>query len=482
MHLRGGRYETIGKIASGGMATVLLARTVSVGGFERLVALKAMHEHLKDEPDFVAMFLDKARLAARIHHPNVVSTLDVDEDEHGIFLVMEYIEGPALNAVQRALRKEDRRLPQDVMLRVFIDALTGLHAAHELQGADGQPLRLVHRDVSPHNILVGVDGIARLTDFGVARAETRLSSTVAGQIKGKVAFMAPEQLDQRAVDRRADVYSAGVVLWELLTCRRMMTAENDGSLINDVLHGTRRSPRELCPDIPPVLEAACMRALQRSPDDRFSTAAAFAEAIESAGLPIASARGVAAFVAELGVHRAAPNLAPSSVASGRPSRSGGTGDRPSALSAGSSRDARMAPSINSTATAERTEPEAGEARPVGARGRGRAAVTAGLGVAVLLAAGLFVGLRMVGRSSPGVAVPAAAAPPESPLTAAPSAAPPLSPVPAAPPVVSSNTPAGEPPALVKLHGSRPARAAVSTSRPEGKQPPVSSTSWRPADL
>ncbi len=480
MHLRGGRYETIGKIASGGMATVLLARTVSVGGFERLVALKAMHEHLKDEPDFVAMFLDEARLAARIHHPNVVSTLDVDEDEDGIFLVMEYIEGPAVNAIQRALRRSGRRLPLDVMLRIFVDALTGLHAAHEMDGPDGRPLLLVHRDVSPHNILVGVDGIARLTDFGVARAETRLSSTIAGQIKGKVAFMAPEQLDHRPIDRRADVYSAGVVLWELLTGQRMMSGETDGSLINDVLHGVRRSPREVAPDVPPVLEAACMRALERSPEDRFPTAAAFAEAIESSGLPIASARGVAAFVVNLAVHTAAPSLGPPSARLARQSRSGVT-DEGRQLSG--PRDPVPVPSINPPATTERTD--AGAAA-VGSARRGRAGVTAGVTLAVLVAGGLaIVGVR--GPRSPTVG----AQPQQPPSTggsagavAAPDPAPSAAPLTAAPApfVAGSALPPEEPAATVKPHAPRVGKPAPKPDKPEGKQPPASSTSWRPTNL
>src|SRR5512141_1318691 len=147
MAVRGGRYELIRVIASGGMATVHLGRALGAGGFERLVAIKVMHAHLAEEPEFVAMFLDDARLAARIHHPNVVGTIDVQQDEQGLFLVMDYVEGPSLHRMIRALaRKQRGALPLDIALRIFLDALAGLHAAHELRGADGEPLNLVHRD------------------------------------------------------------------------------------------------------------------------------------------------------------------------------------------------------------------------------------------------------------------------------------------------------------------------------------------------
>ncbi|HLM75303.1 MAG TPA: serine/threonine-protein kinase, partial [Polyangiaceae bacterium] len=177
MAVRIGRYEVIRAIASGGMATVHLARTVGEGGFERLVAIKVMHPHIATDPAFVAMFLDEARLAARIRHPNVVATHDVQKSPAGVFLVMDYIDGPSLHHVLRSLHERDRVLPLDITLRIIGDALAGLHAAHELCGDNGEPLNLVHRDISPDNILVGNDGLARITDFGVARAESRISTT-----------------------------------------------------------------------------------------------------------------------------------------------------------------------------------------------------------------------------------------------------------------------------------------------------------------
>ncbi|WP_437721989.1 protein kinase domain-containing protein [Sorangium sp. So ce861] len=291
-------------IASGGMATVYLGRAVGAGGFERLVALKMMHPHIAAEPEFVAMFLDEARLAARVRHPNVVATFDLVEDP--LFLVMEYIEGPSLHLLLRTCARAKRPVPIGIVLRIFLDVLAGLHAAHELTGSEGEPLNLVHRDVSPQNVIVGIDGISRITDFGVARAETRLMSTQGNALKGKLSYMAPEQIQAEQVDRRSDVYSAGVVLWEMLTEERLFKADNDGALIAQILKGPPAGPRAVVPSVAAALDTICMRALRADPDDRFPTAAAFAEALEEAaaqtpGLAVSSPRAVEALIKEVGL-------------------------------------------------------------------------------------------------------------------------------------------------------------------------------------
>lgn len=315
MALRGGRYETLREIASGGMAKVHLGRALGAGGFERLVAIKAMHAHLAGEPEFVDMFLDEARLAARIRHTNVVGTIDVQQDAEGIFLVMEYVEGPALSAILKERRRARGSVPVEVSLRIFLDVLGGLQAAHDLAGGDGEPLQLVHRDVSPQNILVGVDGIARITDFGIARAESRLSTTRGDQVKGKVPYMAPEQIRGLPIDRRTDVYAAGAVLWELLTGERLVRGDNDAERIMNIMTGPSRSPREVNPLVAEPLAEACQKALRASPDERFPTTAAFAEAIEHAslasGITVTTARVVSMFVKDLNLH-ASPTDLPSS--------------------------------------------------------------------------------------------------------------------------------------------------------------------------
>jgi serine/threonine-protein kinase len=298
------RYEILRRIATGGMGTVYLGRVVGAGGFERRVAIKVMHPHIAEEPSFIAMFLDEARLAARIHHPNVVATLDIDQTEEGLFIVMEYIEGLTVRQINHALRARAERLTPPVALRIVLDALAGLHAAHELTDPEGKPLDIVHRDVSPPNLLVGVDGITRITDFGIARASSRLGeSTKKGEIKGKVGYMAPEQLRSAALDRRSDVYAVGVVLWELLTGQRAFRGDSDAAVLMAALGGITRAPGELEPEIPQGLSAACMGALAHEQQWRYPSAAAFGEELEraarEASLPIASPREVGAAVRDL---------------------------------------------------------------------------------------------------------------------------------------------------------------------------------------
>ena len=303
----GGRYELLKQLAAGGMATVHLGRLLGVGGFERLVAIKIMHAHIAAEPEFVTMFLDEARLAARIRHPNVVPTLDVQESEDGLFLVMEYIEGASLHQIVKATGGLPGALPLPIVLRFMIDALAGLHCAHELVDDDGQPLSLVHRDVTPANILLGADGVARLTDFGVARAESRLSSTRGGQVKGKIPYMPPEQIMSEDLDRRCDIYAAGAVFWEALIGRRLFQADNDGAILQGILAGAPATPRQVDPAVPEAIDRVCMRALARKRAERFATAAEFSDAIEQAaqeaGITVASSRAVASFVESSGAYK-----------------------------------------------------------------------------------------------------------------------------------------------------------------------------------
>ncbi len=298
------RYELVAEIASGGMATVFLARLSGVGGFQRFVAIKRLHPHLAQEEEFVQMFLDEARLAAGIHHPNVVPILEVGASDRGYYLVMEYIEGDTLARMLARAASTSARLPADIGLRVIIDMLMGLHAAHELRDEKGDPTELVHRDVSPQNVLVGTDGVSRITDFGVARAATRLTATRSGQLKGKIAYMAPEQAAGQPVDRRADVFAAGIVLWEVLASRRLFKADNEAATLQRVLSGTIPSPCEEVPSVPVEVADVCLKALERDPDHRFATCAQFADALERAAagslhVRVAPPKDVAAYVTEV---------------------------------------------------------------------------------------------------------------------------------------------------------------------------------------
>ncbi|MBX3263452.1 MAG: serine/threonine protein kinase, partial [Labilithrix sp.] len=293
-----GRYELHGAIARGGMATVYVARMSGAAGFTRTVAVKRLHPHLAADPAFAGMFVDETRLAARIRHPNVIDTLDVVFDSGELFLVMAFVLGETLSKMVRAASAQSLRLPASVVSSIVIGALEGLHAAHEATDEQGQPLGIVHRDVSPQNILVARDGVARVIDFGVAKAAGRIQETEGGELKGKLAYMAPEQLTRRAVDRRCDVFAMGVVLWEALTGRRLFAGDDAASTLYSVLNEPIALPSSVCPDLPLSVDGVVLRALQRDPVMRFATARDMALAVEAA-CPPASARQVGEWVERL---------------------------------------------------------------------------------------------------------------------------------------------------------------------------------------
>jgi serine/threonine-protein kinase len=274
-----GRYALFDQIAEGGMATVHLGRLIGPVGFSKIVAIKQMHESAARNPEFVAMFLDEARLSGRVQHPNVVATFDVIAKGGEAFLVMEYVHGESLAALLRATRKRDERLAPAVAVHILCDVLSGLHAAHEATDENGAPLNLVHRDVSPQNIMIGVDGVARVLDFGIAKAAGRMQETQTGQLKGKIGYMAPEQLLGRPLDRRVDIFAAGIVLWEAITGRKMFDADSSGQLMYQVLE-YEIPPLSTLVDVPLALSRAVERATARDPEQRFATAREFARELE----------------------------------------------------------------------------------------------------------------------------------------------------------------------------------------------------------
>ncbi len=299
-----GRYQLHRALASGGMATVHLGRLRSDTGLGRTVALKRMHPHFSTDPSFVAMFFDEARLAMRLQHPNIVPTFDVVSEDHELLLVMEYIHGESLAGLLRAAGVSGERVPPAVASSILCAVLAGLHAAHEARSEDGAPLDIVHRDVSPQNVMVGVDGVARLLDFGVAKAAGRVHATTQGQVKGKFAYMAPEQLTNGEVDRRADVFAAAVVLWETLTGERLFGGDTPAALVHAVLSADVRPPSARVPSLPAAVDAVVLRGLARQKRERFATARDMAAALEAA-MPPATARTVGDWVETL----AAPALA-----------------------------------------------------------------------------------------------------------------------------------------------------------------------------
>ncbi len=283
-----GRYRLYDEIAAGGMATVHVGRLRGPAGFARTVAIKRLHPQFAHDPEFVSMFLDEARLAARIHHPNVAAILDVVALRGELFLVMEYVRGETLSRLLPACERAGITIPHRIAATILQQALLGLHAAHEARDHRGTALNMVHRDVSPQNIMVGADGITRMLDFGVAKAATRLQTTGHGQVKGKLSYMAPEQLRLEPIDRRTDVFAAGVVLWEALTGRRLFAADDPGAVIARILTHVPEAPSRSVKDIPPELDQVVARALKRQRGERFATALEFARALERAVTPVGS--------------------------------------------------------------------------------------------------------------------------------------------------------------------------------------------------
>ncbi len=265
-----GKYELVRHLASGGMARVFLARMTGVGGFERHLVLKTVRPERSEDSTFVCMFLDEARLVATLHHQHVAQVYEVGVADDGTyFLAMEYLHGETLRAVLERARDRKLRLPYDFGLTVVGAATSGLHHAHERRGVDGKKLGIVHRDVTPSNIIGGYDGSVKLIDFGIAKALERATQTQTGFIKGKAGYMAPEQALGEPVDRRADVFSLGVVLYELTTQTRAFPAASELEVAHRIVRGEVRPPSQVVPGFPPILEDVIMTALARDPDDRF---------------------------------------------------------------------------------------------------------------------------------------------------------------------------------------------------------------------
>lgn len=277
-------HELVALIAAGGAGKVYLSRHAGNMGLSRLYAIKVLHPQLAVDEESVSMLFDEARLASSLHHPNAVPVLEVGYAEATPYLVMDYIEGSSL---ARLLAVRPRQYDAAIVATILVDCLNGLHAAHTLRGQDGLPLNLVHRDVSPQNILVGTDGVARITDFGIAKAEGRSTVTRAGLRKGKLGFMSPEQLaDPDRVDARSDVFAAGIVLWSALTGEHLFHADHPGAVMQRLLHMPVPAPSLVGLRPPPAFDAICAKALSRNPDDRYRNAAEFAQALRHVAMSV----------------------------------------------------------------------------------------------------------------------------------------------------------------------------------------------------
>ena len=274
-----GRYALFDELAAGGMATVHLGRLLGPVGFGRTVAVKRLHAHYLKDPEFITMFMDEARIVSRIRHPNVVPMVDVVQGDLGLFLVMEYVHGESLSRLMRSARNAGEPIPPRIVTAIMCGVLLGLHAAHDTKGPDGKLLDVVHRDVSPQNVIIGADGAARVLDFGIAKAAGRAQVTREGQIKGKLAYMAPEQI-RGQVDRRTDVFAATVVLWELLAGRRLHEGAKEVEIITRVIQGDFAPPSEHAPHIDAGLDAIVLRGLATDPKQRFASARELALELE----------------------------------------------------------------------------------------------------------------------------------------------------------------------------------------------------------
>jgi len=275
----GGRYVVHEPIGTGGTATVHFARLVSEGGFSRILAIKRLRRELVSSPEFVNALVDEARLASRIRHPNVVAPVDLVVDEGEIFVVMDYVAGASLAELMTLSRENRKRIAPRLGTAITTNILYALEAAHRAADPFGRPLGIVHRDVSPQNILVGVDGVSRLLDFGVAKGRGRISTSRAGQVKGRLGYTAPELLTGEEPNPRSDIYAAAVVLWEALTGRRLFEPA-DPEIIRQILEADLKPPSHHVPKLPGKLDALVMRGLNRAPEARYESAIAFATAIE----------------------------------------------------------------------------------------------------------------------------------------------------------------------------------------------------------
>jgi serine/threonine protein kinase len=274
-----GRYQLLQRIATGGMGELFLARARSIGGFEKLAAIKRILPHLAAQPEFVEMFLDEARMAATLEHPNIIHVSDLGHVGNDYFLVMPFLEGADLSVLRKTLLKQGRVLPLSLALFIAIGVASGLDYAHTRRDREGRAAGLIHRDVSPENVFVTFEGEVKLLDFGIAKVAASATRTAVGTRKGKAQYMSPEQARGAELDARSDVFSLGVVLYELTTGRPLFRADNELSVLNLIVSRDATPPSQVSPDYPPALENIVLRALARDPQRRYQSAGQLRDAL-----------------------------------------------------------------------------------------------------------------------------------------------------------------------------------------------------------
>ena len=299
-----GRYRLVAELARGGMGIVYLALLRGPGGFNKLFVVKVLKDHLAEDPNFVSMFLEEARVAAKLSHPNVVQTVEVGSEAGRHFIAMEYLDGQSFSRAIARTRRLETTIPMALRLHILVHLLEGLEYAHAMSDYDGTPLLLVHRDVSPQNLFLTYDGQVKILDFGIAKALGSSVDTSTGMLKGKVAYMAPEQAAGGPMDRRTDVFAVGVMLWEATVGKRMWDRSvNDLRIIHALVTGDIPEPRQALPDVDPVLERVILKATALNPADRYPTAAAMQVDLEACapqlGLGVVGPRDLGRYVSEL---------------------------------------------------------------------------------------------------------------------------------------------------------------------------------------
>jgi len=275
-----GRYELLRKIATGGMGQVYLARQKGPVGFEKLMVVKRVLPHLAEEEEFIEMFFDEARIAAHLNHPNIAQIFDLGEVDGTYYIAMEYVNGESLRQVVNRGRTQRMPLPLGLKCRVIADSAAGLHSAHQARSPSGKFLGFIHRDVSPQNILIGFNGCVKLIDFGVAKAANKVSNTVTGAIKGKYAYMSPEQARGQDLDHRSDVFGLGTILSELLTEQRLFKRENENATLKAVISNKPPPPSSMVAQLPPAIDGIVLKALEKKAEERYQSAQELQEQLE----------------------------------------------------------------------------------------------------------------------------------------------------------------------------------------------------------
>lgn len=441
-----GRYQLLKLLARGGMGEVWLARQPGLQGFEKLVVIKRLLPHLAEDDEFVHMFLDEGRIAARLNHPNVVQIFDLGREGDYYFLTMEYVHGDDVRRIWKAGAKAGRPIPPELACRIVADAAAGLDFAHKKADDKGEPLQIVHRDISPHNIIVTFDGGVKVIDFGIARARGRISHTATGALKGRFEYMSPEHAAGQEVDHRTDLFALGVVLWETLTGRRLFKRDGETQTLLAVGECDVPAPSTLNPDLPPGLDEIVLKALAKNRDDRYEDCAAFRLALEDwivSARQSASSAHLAAFMRDVYAERLTtearlghPVFEEITDSRAQPMKQG-AGESETRVSQKTSPE----PSANSAVTEHASVP------PVKKQGsRAPVAVAA----AVVVVAAIVVAVLATRKAAP---VPA------PPVAVAPVAPPPVAVAPPPPPAPTTIV-AAQPTTVLKSFASDPAGAEV----------------------